>query len=176
MGQHPLSQLRRYDAGAIAQYYRYRPWKALSRTLHVIFSFLGFFLGLKWDEWQGNQERHKLKRAEQLRNTLIRLGPTFIKVGQALSTRPDLIRKDFLDELIKLQDQLPPFPTPIALALIEAELARPVNEIFSQISPLPVAAASLGQVYHARLYTGEEVAVKVQRPNLLPVITLDLYL
>lgn len=176
MAQHPLSQLRRYDAIAIGQYYRYRPWKALSRTFHVIFSFLGFFLGLKWDEWQGNQERHKLKRAEQLRNTLIRLGPTFIKVGQALSTRPDLIRKDFLDELIKLQDQLPPFPTPIALALIEAELDRTVDEIFSQISPLPVAAASLGQVYHARLYTGEEVAVKVQRPNLLPVITLDLYL
>ncbi|XHX80695.1 MAG: ABC1 kinase family protein [Stenomitos frigidus ULC029] len=176
MGQHPLSQLRRYDAGAIAQYYRYRPWKALSRTLHVIFSFVGFFLGLKWDAWRGDQERHKLKRAEQLRKTLIKLGPTFIKVGQALSTRPDLIRKDFLDELIKLQDQLPPFPTPIALALIEAELDRTVNEIFSQISPLPVAAASLGQVYHARLYTGEEVAVKVQRPNLLPVITLDLYL
>ena len=176
MGQHPLGQLRRYDAGAIAQYYRYRPWKALWRSLQVALSFLTFFLGLKWDEWRGHPVQAQGKRAEQLRHILIRLGPTFIKVGQALSTRPDLIRKDFLDELIKLQDQLPPFPTPIAFALIKAELDRSVDEIFSQISSLPVAAASLGQVYQARLYTGEEVAVKVQRPNLLPVITLDLYL
>jgi len=176
VGQHPLSWSRSYDAGAIAQHYRYRPWKAVWRSLQVIFSFLSFLLGLKWDTWQGDQPKVRLKRAEQLRKTLIRLGPTFVKVGQALSTRPDLIRKDFLDELIKLQDQLPPFPTPIAFALIEAELERSVDEIFSQISPLPVAAASLGQVYHARLHSGEEVAVKVQRPHLLPVITLDLYL
>jgi predicted unusual protein kinase regulating ubiquinone biosynthesis (AarF/ABC1/UbiB family) len=97
-------------------------------------------------------------------------------VGQALSTRPDLVRKDFLDELIKLQDQLPPFDNAIAFSIIETELGRPIKEIFSQISPQPVAAASLGQVYRAFLHTGEEVAVKVQRPNLLPTIKLDLYL
>jgi predicted unusual protein kinase regulating ubiquinone biosynthesis (AarF/ABC1/UbiB family) len=176
VGQHPLSRLRRYDAGVIAQYYRYRPWKTFGRSLQIVLSFLSFFLGLKWDEWRGNQVTACLRRADQLRRTLIKLGPTFIKVGQALSTRPDLIRKDFLDELIKLQDQLPPFPTPIAFALVEKELDRSIDEMFSKISPLPVAAASLGQVYHARLYSGEEVAVKVQRPNLLPILTLDLYL
>lgn len=176
VGQHPLSQLRRYDAGVISQYYRYRPWKAIWRMLQIVFSFLGFFLGLQWDSWRHRQEENKYKRAAQLRQTLTRLGPTFIKVGQALSTRPDLIRKDFLDELVKLQDQLPPFPTEIACAIIEQELDRSVEEIYKQISPQPVAAASLGQVYRARLYSGEEVAVKVQRPNLLPVLTLDLYL
>jgi predicted unusual protein kinase regulating ubiquinone biosynthesis (AarF/ABC1/UbiB family) len=87
-----------------------------------------------------------------------------------------LVRKDFLDELIKLQDQLPPFDNAIAFSIIETELGRPIKEIFSQISPQPVAAASLGQVYRAFLHTGEEVAVKVQRPNLLPTIKLDLYL
>lgn len=176
MGQHPLHQLRRYDAGAIAQYYRHRPWKSFWRAFRVIVTFLSFFIGLKLDGWRNLQEKAKLKRAEQLRETLTRLGPTFIKVGQALSTRPDLIRKDFLDELVKLQDQLPPFPTEIAFGIIERELDRSIDEIFSQIAPKPVAAASLGQVYQAHLYSGEEVAVKVQRPDLLPTITLDLYL
>lgn len=175
MGQHPLTQLRRYDAGAIAQHYRYRPWQAFWRALRISFALLSLYLGLKWDAWQF-PERSTSKRAEQLRKILIRLGPTFIKVGQALSTRPDLIRKDFLDELVKLQDQLPPFPNEIAFAIVETELDRPISEIYRQISESPVAAASLGQVYRARLYSGEEVAVKVQRPNLLPVITLDLYL
>jgi predicted unusual protein kinase regulating ubiquinone biosynthesis (AarF/ABC1/UbiB family) len=176
VGQHPLSLLRRYDAIAIARYYRFRPWLTLGRTLNILLSFLSFFLGLKLDSWQNQVEINQQKRADQLRRTLIRLGPTFIKVGQALSTRPDLIRKDFLEELTKLQDQLPPFPTAIAFRIIEQELGRSMNEVYSQISPEPVAAASLGQVYQARLYSGEEVAVKVQRPNLLPTLTLDLYL
>jgi predicted unusual protein kinase regulating ubiquinone biosynthesis (AarF/ABC1/UbiB family) len=104
------------------------------------------------------------------------LGPTFIKVGQALSTRPDLVRKDFLDELVKLQDQLPPFDNDIAFAMIETELGMPVEKAYKEISSAPVAAASLGQVYKAILPTGEEVAVKVQRPNLRPLLSLDLYL
>lgn len=176
MGQHPLSRLRRYDATAIARYYQFRPWLAIWRTLRIVLSFLSFLLGLQLDQWQHQEEHHKLRRAEHLRKILIRLGPTFIKVGQALSTRPDLIRKDFLEELTKLQDRLPPFPNEIAFNIIERELDRSVEEIYTQISPEPVAAASLGQVYRARLYSGEEVAVKVQRPNLLPVLTLDLYL
>ncbi|MGA7935707.1 MAG: AarF/ABC1/UbiB kinase family protein, partial [Kovacikia sp.] len=176
MGHHPLQSLRRYDAGAIAQYYRYRPWKSFWRAIRVVLSFLSFFIGLKLDGWRNLEETTRLKRAEQLRKILTRLGPTFIKVGQALSTRPDLIRKDFLDELIKLQDQLPPFPTETAFRIVETELDRSVDEIFGQISPEPIAAASLGQVYKARLHSGEEVAVKIQRPDLLPVITLDLYL
>lgn len=167
---------RRYDAAAIAKHYRYRPWIVIWRALTVLWFFATFVFSLKWDEWTNQAEQNKLKRATQLREMLTHLGPTFIKVGQALSTRPDLIRKDFLDELIKLQDQLPPFENAIALSIIETELGQSAKELFSQISPNPVAAASLGQVYRAVLHTGEEVAVKVQRPNLLPVLTLDLYL
>ncbi len=184
MSQHQLvspaqgfrEPIRRYDPKAIARYYRSRPWAVIQRTLTVVWFFAKFILSLKWDEWSNQTEQKKLKRASQLRQILTRLGPTFIKVGQALSTRPDLVRKDFLDELVKLQDQLPPFDNVIAFSIIETELGRPIPELYSQISPNPVAAASLGQVYRAFLHTGEEVAVKVQRPNLLPVITLDLYL
>jgi predicted unusual protein kinase regulating ubiquinone biosynthesis (AarF/ABC1/UbiB family) len=176
VSQDKWGQMRRYDAVAIAQYYRYRPWQSLWRALNIVWLFLGFVVGLKLDDWQEQTAARKLRRAVQLRTILTRLGPTFIKVGQALSTRPDLIRKDFLEELIKLQDQLPPFPTSQAFAIIEQELDRSIDEIFAQIAPQPIAAASLGQVYQATLPTGEEVAVKVQRPNLKPVITLDLYL
>lgn len=176
MNEDRWGQMRRYDPVAIARYYRLRPWMTLWRTIRVIGLFAGFVLGLLWDQRQQQSELHKPERAIQLRQILTKLGPTFIKVGQALSTRPDLVRKDFLEELVKLQDQLPPFPTPLAFAIIESELDRTVDEIFSTISPQPVAAASLGQVYQARLHSGEEVAVKVQRPNLLPVLTLDLYL
>jgi len=176
VSQYQPGQVRRYDPEAIARYYRYRPWKALWRTLVITWQFVGLFVGLKWDEWLGQAESRRSRRAVQLRQTLTHLGPTYIKVGQALSTRPDLIRKDFLDELVKLQDQLPPFSTSLAFDIIEQELDRSVSEVYSQISPEPVAAASLGQVYKARLHSGEEVAVKVQRPNLLPTLTLDLFL
>ncbi len=176
MSQFQLEKMRRYDAEAIARYYRVRPWRTLWRAVSVVWLFAGFVLGLKQDDWFNRTEAKKLKRAAQLRKILTRLGPTYIKVGQALSTRPDLVRKDFLEELVKLQDQLPPFPSDIAFAIVERELDHAIDEIFSQITPQPIAAASLGQVYQARLHTGEEVAVKVQRPHLLPVLTLDLYL
>lgn len=167
---------RRYSAQAIAQYYRFRPWVVLWRAISVVWLFSSFVLSLKLDEWTNQVEQNKLKRATQLRKILTRLGPTFIKVGQALSTRPDLVRKDFLEELIKLQDQLPPFENAIAFSIIERELGCSIKEAYRQLSPNPVAAASLGQVYRGFLHTGEEVAVKVQRPNLLPIIQLDLYL
>lgn len=176
MPQYQFTQARRYDPQAIAQYYRNRPWKAIWRAITVIWSFGGFVIGMLWDSWQHEVAAHQPERAAHLRQILTRLGPTFIKVGQALSTRPDLIRKDFLKELIKLQDQLPPFDSALAFKIIEAELDRKISEMYSEISPEPVAAASLGQVYKARLMTGEEVAVKVQRPNLLPILSLDLYL
>jgi len=177
VGQDQLAQNnRRYDPEVIVRAYRYRPWLVLWRAFRIVWSFARFVLSLKWDEWRNQVEQNKFKRATQLRVLLTRLGPTFIKVGQALSTRPDLVRKDFLDELIKLQDQLPPFDNATAFATIETELGSPITAIYSKISPDPVAAASLGQVYQAYLHSGEEVAVKVQRPNLLPVLTLDLYL
>ena len=175
-GQFGSSQMRRYDPIAIARYHSRRPWKAVWRAFNIIRLFLGFVLGLKLDDWLHRAEASKLNRAVQLRTILTRLGPTFIKVGQALSTRPDLVRQDFLVELEKLQDRLPPFPNAIAFHIIEAELGRAVGDIYSEISSDPVAAASLGQVYSARLHSGEAVAVKVQRPNLLPTIMLDLYL
>lgn len=176
MGQYQPGQLKRYNPDTIARYYRYRPWLVWGRFFKISWSFATFIFGLKWDEWQNQVEQNREKRATQLRELLTKLGPTFIKVGQALSTRPDLIRKDFLDELIKLQDKLPAFDNAIAYNIIETELNRSISEVFSELSPQPVAAASLGQVYKGRLLSGEEVAVKVQRPNLRPVLTLDLYL
>ncbi|MEO1094872.1 MAG: AarF/ABC1/UbiB kinase family protein [Cyanobacteria bacterium J06638_28] len=174
--QPPIFQSRSYDPALIAKYYGWRPWRVLWRALQVIWWVVGFAFGLQCDSWFNQEERNKQKRASQLRELLTHLGPTFIKVGQALSTRPDLIRKDFLEELMKLQDQLPSFPSHIAMAIIEQDLGETAEEVYSFISPEPVAAASLGQVYRARLYSGEDVAVKVQRPNLRPILTCDLYL
>ena len=166
----------RYDAEVIAQHYQQSPLLVIRRLLTIIWVLGGFFLRLKLDQWRKVQEKNKYKRARELRELLTKLGPTYIKVGQALSTRPDLIKKDFLEELTKLQDQLPPFDSAIAFQIIEQELQRPIREVYREISPQPVAAASLGQVYRAILHTGEEVAVKVQRPNLEPILTLDLYI
>jgi predicted unusual protein kinase regulating ubiquinone biosynthesis (AarF/ABC1/UbiB family) len=177
VSQHQLARLKKYDRQAIADYYRYRPWQAIWRSLRIVFSFAGWLLGIQLDQRTGQVEQNKLKRATKLRQILTKLGPTFIKVGQALSTRPDLVRQDFLEELIKLQDQLPPFDNAIAFRIIEKQLDRTIEELYTDISPGPVAAASLGQVYKARLRdSGDEVAVKVQRPNLKPTLTLDLYL
>ncbi len=167
---------QRYDPEAIAQYYARRPWIVIGRAISVAFLLGTFAIRLILDRWRDPQHKNKPKRATELRDILTQLGPTFIKVGQALSTRPDLIHPDFLDELIKLQDQLPPFDTKTAFAIIERELDRPLPEIYKEISPQPIAAASLGQVYRATLYSGEAVAVKVQRPQLLPVVTRDLFL
>jgi predicted unusual protein kinase regulating ubiquinone biosynthesis (AarF/ABC1/UbiB family) len=169
-------QRKRYDAKVIAQYYRKRPLQVIRRALTIIWVLGGFALRLRIDKWRGQTEKNKFKRASELRQMLTRLGPTFIKVGQALSTRPDLVRKDFLEELTKLQDQLPPFDNAIAFSILEEELERPLSEVYREISPDPIAAASLGQVYSAVLHSGEKVAVKVQRPSLAPKLTLDLYL
>ncbi|BAU64783.1 ABC-1 domain protein [Stanieria sp. NIES-3757] len=168
--------LIKYDPKAIAEYYRYRPWLIFWRGITIIWFFGIFFFHLQWDKWTKQVDKNKLRRATELRQLLTKLGPTFIKVGQALSTRPDLIRKDFLNELIKLQDQLPPFDNRTAFAIIESELGYSVREAYREISANPIAAASLGQVYRAVLHSGEEVAVKVQRPNLRPILALDLYL
>ncbi|WP_071518188.1 AarF/ABC1/UbiB kinase family protein [Geitlerinema sp. PCC 9228] len=174
MNQHSIEQLKTYDPEAIAHYYRRRPLKVLGRALQVVWSFLGFLLGIFWDRIR--KQTHTPQRAEQLRRILTKLGPTYIKVGQALSTRPDLARKDFVEELVKLQDQLPPFDNETAISIIHQELGYHPETIFVSLSENPIAAASLGQVYRGRLHNGDEVAVKVQRPHLLPILTLDLYL
>ena len=114
------------------------------------------------------------KQAVWMRESLIDLGPTFIKIGQALGTRADLLPLAYVKELARLQDQVPAFPTAEAFAIVEKELGRPVFEAYAEIDSEPIAAASLGQVYRARLTTGEEVAVKVQRPNLESSISFDI--
>ncbi|CAN1816478.1 Uncharacterized protein sll0005 [Linum perenne] len=96
-----------------------------------------------------------------------------VKLGQALSTRPDILPSVYCQELSKLQDQIPPFPTRIAVKSIESQLGRPISELFADISPEPIASASLGQVYKAHLHSGELVAVKVQRPGMTHLLTLD---
>ncbi|MGY2725937.1 ABC1 kinase family protein [Thermostichus sp. OS-CIW-26] len=172
----PIAALEVYDPQLICRYYRWRLPQVIGRALAILWPFLWFVLCLRWDQLWGHTDRNVGRRSVQLRKLLTDLGPTFIKVGQALSTRPDLVRKDYLEELTQLQDQLPPFPSEQAFARIESELGRPIAEIFAQISPEPVAAASLGQVYKAQLHSGEWVAVKVQRPHLQEQLSLDLYL
>ncbi len=113
-------------------------------------------------------------QAARLREHLIRLGPTFIKIGQALATRADLLPVPFIEELSKLQNRVPPFPNAEAFAIIERELGGSIGELFRTIDPQPVAAASLGQVYRGVRHDGQEVAIKVQRPNLVARISEDI--
>jgi predicted unusual protein kinase regulating ubiquinone biosynthesis (AarF/ABC1/UbiB family) len=119
------------------------------------------------------RELNQEKQAVWLKDKLIELGPTFIKIGQSMGTRADLLPLPFVKALGELQDQVPPFPNDVAFARIEHELGKKINEVYSEFEIEPVAAASLGQVYRARLFSGEEVAVKVQRPNLEAIIKGD---
>ena len=171
-----LDELLIYDPAAIASYYRSRPLQIFLRFIELIWTFIGFGWGLLWDRQTGRQEKNEAKRAVQLRKVLTKLGPAYIKIGQALSTRPDLVPPAFMEELVKLQDQIPPFPNEIAFRLIKEDLGQTPDNIYADISPNPVAAASLGQVYKGRLKTGEDVAIKVQRPGLTAQITRDIYL
>ncbi|HRI02261.1 MAG TPA: AarF/ABC1/UbiB kinase family protein [Pyrinomonadaceae bacterium] len=121
-----------------------------------------------------NKEANQEKQAVWLKEKLIKLGPTFIKIGQSMGTRADLLPLPFVKELGTLVDQVPPFPNDVAFAIIEHELGKKINEVYAEFELEPVAAASLGQVYRARLHSGEEVAVKVQRPNLDATIKGDI--
>ncbi len=140
--------------------------KAVDRTLLLLRAI--YFRGSE------SGETRLTRQAAKFRARLIKLGPTFIKIGQALGTRGDLLPLPYIKELATLQDQVPAFPTTEAYARIEGELNRKVNEAFAEIDAEPIAAASLGQVYRARLHTGEEVAVKVQRPRLRETISFDI--
>jgi predicted unusual protein kinase regulating ubiquinone biosynthesis (AarF/ABC1/UbiB family) len=132
------------------------------------------FAVFRGNEGSARKEARLVKQAIWLRESLVNLGPTFIKIGQALGTRADLLPLPYVTELAVLQDQVPPFPTDEAFARIEEQLGRPLHEAYPEIDNEPIASASLGQVYRARLATGEEVAVKVQRPNLSETITFDI--
>jgi ubiquinone biosynthesis protein len=115
-------------------------------------------------------------RGERLRLGLERLGPIFVKFGQVLSTRRDLLPADLADELAKLQDRVPPFPADAARALVEAAFGRPIDAVFERFDAEPIASASIAQVHFAQLKDGREVAVKVLRPGMLEVIDDDLSL
>ncbi|KAF3885296.1 MULTISPECIES: ABC1 kinase family protein [Nostocales] len=166
----------RYDAREIAVHYQQTPLKVLRRVFTVLVPTLSFIFGLWWDNKRGVVVKNDRRQAIKLRKLLTDLGPAYIKIGQALSTRPDLVPPVYLEELAQLQDKLPPFPNEIAYKFIEEELGLPPEEIYPVLSNDPIAAASLGQVYKGRLHTGEEVAVKVQRPDLRESITIDLYI
>ncbi|MEW5787771.1 MAG: ubiquinone biosynthesis regulatory protein kinase UbiB [Pseudomonadota bacterium] len=116
----------------------------------------------------------KQPRGVRLRLALESLGPIFVKFGQMLSTRRDMIPTDIADELARLQDRVPPFPSRQALAVIREDYGRDVEAMFAEFDPVPVASASVAQVHRARLKTGEKVAVKVLRPNIQKVIGHDL--
>ncbi len=170
------SEIGHYDPELINAFYRNHPFQVLARVGSIVWPFLFFGLNLLWDKLRNQIARHEHRRAAQLREVLTELGPTYIKIGQALSTRPDLVPSAYMDELAQLQDQLPPFPNEVAFRFIEEELGQPPSEVYARLTPDPVAAASLGQVYKGTLKTGEEVAVKVQRPDLVRRITRDVYL
>ena len=165
----------RYDPGRDLRWLLLRPWIAIPRLIQVLWSLGGLVLVLLL---QGGSSDSAVQQrlARRILNTLTGLGPCFIKVGQALSTRPDLVRRDWLEELTRLQDDLPAFPHALALERIEQELGAPAHELFDAFPDGPIAAASLGQVYKARLEANAWVAVKVQRPNLTFILRRDLVL
>ena len=126
------------------------------------------------DDLLGNDDSlQKKRRARWLVRKMLELGPTFIKIGQALSTRADLIPLEYVQEFSQLQDNVPPFGSEKAIAVIEQELGKSIYTLFREFATTPLAAASLGQVHRATLHTGEYVVVKVQRPGLDRLFNLD---
>jgi predicted unusual protein kinase regulating ubiquinone biosynthesis (AarF/ABC1/UbiB family) len=158
----------------------YTRWGRLIDIWRFVLTWL-FHLWLDQQAWSyGGQPTAERKakrrraRAIWIRETLLHLGPTFIKVGQFFSTRADLFPSEYVEELSKLQDRVPAFGYEQVAAIVQQELGKPIEQIYSYFDPTPLAAASLGQVHRAKLKTGEEVVVKVQRPGLTRLFTIDL--
>ncbi|KAL5560070.1 hypothetical protein UlMin_036281 [Ulmus minor] len=164
-----------YDVAKIAAIFRRKPF-LLARRLLQIGSTFGKWFALRYiDSLMERSDQMFEVRAAELRQILVELGPAYVKIAQAISSRADLIPPSYLDELSLLQDKIAPFSTEVAINTIEKELGLPLDEIFSEISPEPIAAASLGQVYQARLrHKGHLVAIKVQRPGVQAAISLDI--
>ncbi|MEB3167647.1 MAG: AarF/UbiB family protein, partial [Synechococcaceae cyanobacterium] len=167
-----------YDPATITRIYAGHPQRLLRRLWQTLVPISLFLLGVGWDRFSGalaNPERAR-NRARECAELLAALGPAFIKAGQALSTRPDIVPPVLLDALAQLQDQLPGFDPALAMACIEEDLGQPVAAIYEHLERDPFSAASLGQVHRGVLKGGQKVAVKVQRPGLREQITLDLYI
>ncbi|CAL5185385.1 unnamed protein product [Lathyrus oleraceus] len=164
-----------YSISKIAAIYFRKPL-VVARRLFQTGTAFGKWFGLRYLDARFDRSDDMFQvRAAELRKILVELGPAYIKIAQAISSRSDLIPPSYLDELSLLQDRISPFSTEVAFNMIEQELGLPLADIFSEISPEPVAAASLGQVYQARLRrTGQVVAVKVQRPGVQAAISLDI--
>ncbi|GJQ12727.1 hypothetical protein GpartN1_g4518.t1 [Galdieria partita] len=166
----------RYDPLVASAYFRTRSLDVRKRQIRITVPIMLFLSKVILDWQRGVEKRNRRKRAKEFLSIIASLGPAFIKGGQALSSRPDLLPPEYLEELQKLQDRLPPFPNEVAFGLIESQLKKPIAEIFAKIEPEPVAVASIGQVYKAYLRNGEAVAVKVQRPECEKIIALDIYI
>ena len=172
------SGLLEYDPDTISKIYRKNPKRLFKRLWQTLIPIFAYIVSVGFDKITGKlkNESQARYRAKQLTALLVELGPAFVKAGQALSTRPDIIPVVLLEELSQLQDQLPGFSGDKAMELIEKDLDKNINDIFLKIDKDPISAASLGQVHKAILKDGEVVAVKVQRPGLREQITLDLYI
>ena len=152
----------------------YQDIKRLEHIASVLFkNDLGFYVyqlrlhhHLRVSERVRGQPSPPSSVPEKLRKSLEELGPTFIKLGQLLSLRPDLIPNEYCEEFKKLQDSVHPFSTKQALSILKEELKKSKDEIFSEFSEEPIASASIGQVYKAKLLNKEIVAVKIQRPDI----------
>lgn len=131
-------------------------------------------IGIQMISKKPRDKEERLTRAERMRMAVEELGPTYIKLGQILSTRPDLLPPDLIHELAKLQDAVPPHPFDALRGIIESELRIAVEDGFSSISEIPIASASIGQVHRGVLRSGEEVAIKIQRPEIQKTIEVDL--
>ncbi|KAL8231925.1 hypothetical protein R6Q57_001703 [Mikania cordata] len=180
----PLPEV--YNAQEADDYFKCRPHIVALRLIEVFVSFASAAIRIRIEgiirtknlsgssEVDGYNSQYKFGMV--LKETMLNLGPTFIKVGQSLSTRPDIIGYQISKALSELHDQIPPFPRALAMKIIEEELGSPTETFYSYISEEAIAAASFGQVYRAKTVDGHDVAVKVQRPNLRHVVFRDIYI
>jgi predicted unusual protein kinase regulating ubiquinone biosynthesis (AarF/ABC1/UbiB family) len=153
----------------------------------VIGVFSRIYARWQWEEKRNTAEDER-KRGAYLRDGIAQLGPVFVKIAQTLSTRPDIIGDEAADSLLVLQDQMGPFDSETAYAIIKEELqwegpivqdpaeSNGPTPLFSELTAEPIAAASIGQVYKGKLMDGRQVAVKVQRPGMVSKIALDMYI
>ncbi|KAI3957076.1 hypothetical protein MKW92_016140 [Papaver armeniacum] len=166
-----------YDPDIISAYWGKRPRSVATRIVQLTSVAGGFLSRLLWDVITKKVKQNEVARAIEIREIVTSLGPAYIKLGQALSIRPDILSPAAMTELQKLCDKVPSFPDDMAMALIESELGEPWQNIYSELTSSPIAAASLGQVYKGRLKeNGDLVAVKVQRPFVLETVTIDLFI